>query len=301
MSPRDAGLSGLRFADLQTFVTVVRCRSISGAARQLQVTPSQVSKAVSRLEQQLGMRLLSRSARGASVTAAGQRIAPRVADVVAHTQRLQQAGGGYPEAQTVAAPAFLNDALFPQLVTRLSSLRLRSIELPPGLDTALSTQSLFDIALTVGAERWPESWALTNVGAIVRGLFCSRERSRELGRMPLAPARLRDLPFITPAYSYRGQLVPGDDGCPMPMTDRRIGCETQTLSVALEVACRSSYLVFAPMIAARPFLKTSQLIEVAVQGWDVRDPLYLACHADRVSAKVQQVVADELDTVLRSQ
>jgi DNA-binding transcriptional LysR family regulator len=299
MSSSSVGLGALRYADLQTFVTVVRCRSISGAARQLQVTPSQVSKAVSRLEQQLGLRLLSRSARGASVTSAGQRIAPRIADVVAHTQALQHVGGAQQEALTLAAPAFLNDALFPRIAMRIGTARLRSIELPPGLESALSTQSIFDAALTVGAERWPDSWVLDNVGAIERGLFCARERAKELGRGPVDAARVRDLPFITPVYSYRGQLVVGDDGCPLPAADRRISLETQTLSLALDVASRTGLLVFAPLIAARPFLKAGKLVAVAVKGWHVSDPLYLACHGDRVPAKIQRVIEEELEAVLR--
>ena len=51
-------LADLRFGDVLTFLTVHRCGAITGAARALKVTPSQVSKAVHRLERQLGAHAL---------------------------------------------------------------------------------------------------------------------------------------------------------------------------------------------------------------------------------------------------
>jgi hypothetical protein len=77
--------------------------------------------------------------------------------------------------------------------------------------------------------------------------------------------------------------------------------ETQTLSLALDAASRTGALVFAPIIAALPFVRAGKLVEVAVKGWHVADPLYLACHGDRVPAKVQRVIEEELDLVLREQ
>lgn len=280
MPTLDSTLAGLRFADLMTFVTVVRSRSISGAARQLRVTPSQVSKAVTRLEHQLGVRLLSRGTRGASVTEAGRRIAPRAADVVAHAQALRASDERPDNALTFAAPEFLNSALLPRIATRIAPSRVRSIELPPGLESAYATQSIFDAAFTHGSERWPETWSLSYMGAIRRGLFCAPGRAVQLGRQPIDPASLRSAPFITPIYSYRGQLVAGDDGCPLPPAERKIGGETEAVSLALELARRSDQLVFAPALAARPWVERGQLVELKVETWDVVEPLYLACHAE---------------------
>ena len=57
-------LSDLRAGDLMIFLSVARCQSVSGAARELNMPASQVSKAVSRLEDQLGLQLMVRSTRG---------------------------------------------------------------------------------------------------------------------------------------------------------------------------------------------------------------------------------------------
>ena len=61
--PRDV-ISELHVADLTTFLAVRRAGSVSTAARELGVTPSQVSKAIARLEATLRVRLFSRGARG---------------------------------------------------------------------------------------------------------------------------------------------------------------------------------------------------------------------------------------------
>lgn len=61
-----------RLEDLQAFARVVDARGFSGAARLLGTTKSAVSKQISRLEEQLGTRLLHRTTRSVSPTAEGR-------------------------------------------------------------------------------------------------------------------------------------------------------------------------------------------------------------------------------------
>lgn len=61
-----------RFDDATLFTTVIRSGSLSGAARELGITPSAVSRQLSALEARLGVRLLNRSTRRSSPTEAGQ-------------------------------------------------------------------------------------------------------------------------------------------------------------------------------------------------------------------------------------
>ena len=57
--------------DLQTFVEVADSGGVSPAARRLGIAKSVVSRRLSRLEEELGVQLLSRNTRGASLTEAG--------------------------------------------------------------------------------------------------------------------------------------------------------------------------------------------------------------------------------------
>lgn len=61
-----------RAGEMQVFVRVVEAGSFSEAARLLLMTPSTVSKLISRLEARLGVRLIERSTRRLSLTAEGQ-------------------------------------------------------------------------------------------------------------------------------------------------------------------------------------------------------------------------------------
>ena len=59
-------------SELAFFVQIVKEGSLSGAARELGVTPASVSKRLTKLEQELGVPLLNRTTRRLSVTDAGE-------------------------------------------------------------------------------------------------------------------------------------------------------------------------------------------------------------------------------------
>jgi hypothetical protein len=50
---------------------------------------------------------------------------------------------------------------------------------------------------------------------------------------------------------------------------------------------RSDLLVFGPAVAAHRHVTAGSLVEVRVQGWDIREPLQVACNGDRVLSRVQ--------------
>ncbi len=69
--------------NVAAFVKVARLHSFSGAARELGVAPSVVTKRVTQLEKSLGVKLVVRSTRGLALTAAGDRFLPRFVRLVA--------------------------------------------------------------------------------------------------------------------------------------------------------------------------------------------------------------------------
>lgn len=64
--------------NLQAFEVVARRRSFALAAAELHVTASAISHQVARLEAQLGVRLLERSAHGVRLSTAGEQYLARV-------------------------------------------------------------------------------------------------------------------------------------------------------------------------------------------------------------------------------
>jgi len=77
-------------SDIVTLVRVVEARSFVSAAQGLGVTPSAVSKSVSRLEERLGVRLLNRTTRSLSLTDAGNSFYLRCRELVGQIREAEE-------------------------------------------------------------------------------------------------------------------------------------------------------------------------------------------------------------------
>lgn len=292
-------LGELRLGDLATFLAVRRAGSMTAAARELGVTPSQVSKAIDRLESTLRIQLLSRGSKGLGLSEAGLRALPHVEAAVTRLLALGNSQGEATEV-TIAGPSFLLAAFLPAVESKLTGLVVRGLELPPPLLRAYSAEDFFDLCLVhKTTARLPASWSSVGVGQLRQGLFASPALARRLGPQPLSVERLGGVPFISPVYFADGQLVPVDDDCPLTRSERLVGHQVFTIVLALELAARTEQLVFGPLIAASRHLASGGLVEVRVEGWKVEGPLYLACNGDRVLARVRNGVAEIVREALR--
>jgi LysR family glycine cleavage system transcriptional activator len=134
---------------LRAFETAARHLSLATAARELHVTPAAVSHQVKGLEQQLGVRLFRRLARGLELTRAGQAgLAAlregfdRLAEAVAQIRASEQPG----TLAVSAAPSFATKWLAPRLH--------RFVRAHPQLDVRISASTrLIDPARDVPAAR----------------------------------------------------------------------------------------------------------------------------------------------------
>jgi DNA-binding transcriptional LysR family regulator len=77
---REAGITKkdviMLTTDLRIFLAVATARSLSDAARRMDVMPMQVSRRITALEQELGVRLFQRTTRAVSLTAEGEAFLP---------------------------------------------------------------------------------------------------------------------------------------------------------------------------------------------------------------------------------
>jgi len=288
----------LSLEDVGTFVQVIRVGSINGAARGMGLEPSRVSKAVARLEQQLGLKLLVRSARGVELTDAGAGLASRLLDLLARVESLRSTDPS-PEL-ALAAPSFLWSAVVPRLGSLLGRVSVHAVETSSSSLTGFASHPLFDAAIAVGETAWPSAWPRLHVGFVRRALLATPGKARQLGRR-VTEASLRQELFVGRLLFERGQLMLSDDGCPLSPGERRFGHRAQTVSMALELARQSDQLVFGPVLAARTLLRRKALVEIRVAGWDVREPVHVVCHQDRVPARFQRVLAETTRAVLAAQ
>ncbi|EEX94123.1 transcriptional regulator [Vibrio orientalis CIP 102891 = ATCC 33934] len=107
--------------DLASFILIVDEGSFTAAAKQLNVTPSALSKLVTRLETSLSVKLFERTTRKLIITRAGQQVYDQAMVMLnAAKQAVELSTSAHEEmsgALTVAAPeAFLNSVLQPHVV-----------------------------------------------------------------------------------------------------------------------------------------------------------------------------------------
>jgi DNA-binding transcriptional LysR family regulator len=297
----DDALQDLRVADLVTFLAVHHARSVSAAARVLGVTPSQVSKAVARLEHALNVELLVRSPRGVAISDVGRGFVSKIEELVTRLDGLRSEETVSRPELTVAAPSYLHRAFVPAIAESLADHRLRCLSMPQMLVRAYASERLFHAAVTAGRERFPERWVETELGPLRSALFVAPSLAKRLGKGPIKQEDLAEIPFISPIYVVNGQAVPVEDRCPLGRGRRRLGTEVETIGVALDLAALGNQVVFGPAIAAHDHVKMGRLVELAVTEWKDNpvETIYLYCDGDQMLARVQRSLVERCAATLR--
>ena len=286
---RDA-LADFRLSDAMTFLAVKRQGSLSAAARELGVTTSQVSKAIARLENQLNVTLLVRSARGVEPSDEAARVVPLLEGAISRLRQARLDAGAPGPVLTVAGPSYVVQSMSSALVGAMPAQRLRVLSLAPAEIRALAPTGIFDAAFIVGPPISLDTWHTVVLGQLQSRLFATPEVARRLGPQPLEVSQLKDERFVSPVNSRDGNFVPLDDGCPLPYAQRLNGHEAQTLQLALDLAVSANQVVFGPVAAAMSRMQTGQLVPIEVVGWDTTMTLSLALNVDRVTSSIRAAI-----------
>lgn len=180
---------------LYVFLMVVEQGSFQGAARQLDLPRSSVSKRVAQLEEQLGLRLLQRSTRQLSLTDEGRILLAAAQPLIPALQQMQRLS--WSTQREVQGKVVISSATLPgerYLIPLLAALRqaypqilveLRLSDqvvdlIADGVDLAIRVGNLPDsslVARTVGRKHW--------------GCFASPEYVQDKG-MPECPQQLSE-------------------------------------------------------------------------------------------------------------
>jgi DNA-binding transcriptional LysR family regulator len=148
--------SSVDLLDVLAFVRVVEAGAFSRAAERMGMAKSIVSRRVARLEEQLGARLLTRSAQGASPTDVGQAYFERAANILAELEAAEEVVA---EAVTqIAGPIRLSAPLSFGVMHLAPALAEFAAEHPKvELDIAFDDRNVdlvaggYDLAVRIGA------------------------------------------------------------------------------------------------------------------------------------------------------
>lgn len=146
----------LRVSDMalwEAFLAIAKLGSFAQAARQLRVSPPQLSKRVNKLEELLGMRCFQRSTRSVSLTAEGRAILPVVTTLLNDLENLEAQFEDVDELsgsiRVTCVPAVAERFVFPRLQTFLDQHPAIKIELDLSERFANLIEENIDIAIRI--------------------------------------------------------------------------------------------------------------------------------------------------------
>jgi DNA-binding transcriptional LysR family regulator len=188
---------------IKVFVHVVEARSFTRAAENLGITTSGVSRSLMKLEEELGIRLLQRTTRKLSLTAAGHTYFEQVKGALALVDEASAAAaelGEQPRGSVrLTAPPGLVVWLIPFIAEFQERYPKVGVELSCSQDIVDLVEHGLDLAVRIGRVQ-DSSLIARRVGRLVTGLFASREYIRRNGR-PRKPADLANHDCVL----FRGQ------------------------------------------------------------------------------------------------
>jgi DNA-binding transcriptional LysR family regulator len=252
--------------ELEAFMAVLEAGSFEGAARRLNATPPAVSKRISELESELGVRLFERTTRSCHLTLRGRALVPFAQRVLADIGEIQRTVGERSSLTghiRLGLPETIAYTLLPEI------LRSVSADLPQltmGIEIGLSigyvrevrTREL-DIACVVGPvleqDLISEPFCDVPLALVAAGPTWAEEPLTidELAkRTILLPTRGRHIPVIEGWFKSRGVRV-----------EQIINCNS--LATAVKLTRIGVGLSFVPIECARQELDARVVTLVPVQ------------------------------------
>ena len=264
----------MNLADLRIFVSVARSPSLAAAALETHLTPSAVSKALKRLEENVGMPLFDRSAKALALNQSGNFLLARAQTLLALADqaRADLLGGRAAIECRIGGPAVLlwrhggaaGDALqaWPQ-----ASLRMQAMFEDEAL-AALARGELHAAIVTQEAingrgEHWSEDWAVTPLGSVVQHLVAGvRHPLVKSGVLQASTEQVLSHDFACPPRSMFCGVQRGarSDGWRDDQLPRKIRYWTDDIHLLLGFVKSGAALAYLPDFA----LDDAQLVRVHV-------------------------------------
>ncbi|MEY3903554.1 MAG: hypothetical protein RL189_2860 [Pseudomonadota bacterium] len=296
-------LQNLSLNDLGLISILPRYQSLRALARDRRMTVSSISVKLSFFEQELGVTIITRSARGYSLTQNGARLAKVAGEILAQCENLLSVSKKPTEkAQTwltFGSRGFINSLLAPPIIQSLyeakSSINFRFIDFSPQELVVAAFRSSLDAAVTLETCFLGERWQSEQLGETRRVLLARKGH-------PLENAKdlrsLADFRVLRTAYWDGNSVVSSGDV--LPDLAKQTGCELQTAATAISVLLNSDCVAYLPRLAAAHALKTNQVKEIFPrQAEGHAMPVFFHINKDSISQKLYQTLLAILSRTIK--
>lgn len=203
----------------RSFLSVLRDRSLSGAARSLNLTQPTLARHIDALEQQLGFELFTRSQQGLAPTEAALALAPYAESIAANAAALLRAASGIGQTVEgtvrVTASEIVGAEVLPPMLGKLRRAHAGlefELVLSNAVDNLLRRDA--DIAVRM-VEPVQEALVVKKLGSVSVGLYAHKSYLKRTG----TPSSLKDLASHTligydretPALRALRRRLPGSE------------------------------------------------------------------------------------------
>jgi DNA-binding transcriptional LysR family regulator len=267
ISELESGMNDI--TDLRTFVRVIERGGFAAASTDLGITPSGVSKLVTRLEDRLGVRLLHRTTRRLSLTPEGEKYHVRARDILAAIEEAEaevSRAGQRPHGRLRinCLPAFAQNQLAPSLSDFLA--RYPEVELELALTDRVVDllEENADVAIRAGPIDDPTLVA-RKFGEIRRGLFASPEYLARRGT-PSTPEALRNHDCIVVKTLPSALRWPFHDGGEVRRVEIKSRVLVDSADAALQIAIAGCGITRLADLIAAPAFREGRLKPVLIES-----------------------------------
>jgi len=236
------------FDDMEVFAKVVSVGSMSGAAREMGLSPAVISKRLQRLEEGLGARLLNRTTRQISLTEAGEGYYDRVISILAGVEEAEHfvrlgSSDAHGLLKISAPTSFGRMHIAPNLIKFMKANSGLTLNLDLSDQYVDIVSSGIDLAIRIG--ELPDSTLVARKLAPVRRVLCATPKYLEKNGIP---KKLEDLDhhiLIAPHYQGPWKLE-GNSGTITYRPDSTLKTNSsevvrETVIAGLGIALRSTW------------------------------------------------------------
>lgn len=293
----------MELSELRYFVHVADARSFVRGAERAHVSPPAISKAIRKLEDELGTPLFVRTTRRVALTPSGEALRRHCLTIFDDLERarreLMDGATQVSGPLRVGAMEAFSILLLPLALSRLLRshplVEPESHELVPQEIERLIIQGRIDIGLTIGAGN-VAGVRYETLGRSPGVLVCGRGhplyRGGRIGVTDLERHR-----FVVPRFLGMEHL-PVLDQFPERRFPRRVGATIELLQMGVQLVAEGSYLGFFPEICVREQLARRRMRVLEGLRLGVRFELQALTRAEAAPRRAVQLLIAELGRLL---